>query len=474
MSRTALVWFSHDLRLADHAPLSEAIAKYDAVLPVFVWSPETYGAWAPGSAQRSWLHHSLTHLRERLSAIGLPLVVRAGDLVPELVRLAQESGASAVHWHAHFEPDLRARDQALVLALEAAGVQPKRFEGRLLHHPARVKTGSGGPYQVYTPFRKSLELSLEPPAPLPAPMVAHAPDRIPPSLPMDVLGLKPAIAWDAGFYPRWAPGEMEAHRQLDRFLQRALADYDERRNLPSVEGTSRLSPHLHWGEISPRQVWHAVKAHKDGHTHGADVFLSEVLWREFSYHLLYHFPHTPEAPLREKYAAFPWRDAPDDLSAWQRGQTGYPIVDAGMRELWHTGWMHNRVRMIVASFLCKHLLLPWQDGARWFWDTLLDADLANNTMGWQWSAGSGADAQPYFRIFNPVTQSEKFDASGAYIRTWVPELKAIPPKYIHAPWDAPAEIFRASGVRLGHTYPRPLVDHKAGRARALDALAQIS
>jgi deoxyribodipyrimidine photo-lyase len=286
------------------------------------------------------------------------------------------------------------------------------------------------------------------------------------------------VDWAAGLRAAWTPGEAGAKDALARFLLEALPDYAEARDRMGVAGTSRLSPHLHFGEVSPRQIWHAAAAlqwqgGKGGTARGAEKFVAEVGWREFAHHLLVHFPHTPDAPLRGEFARFPWREDPAARRAWQRGRTGYPVVDAAMRELWTTGWMHNRARMIVASFLVKDLLLPWQDGARWFWDTLVDADLASNTLGWQWTAGCGADAAPYFRVFNPVSQGTKFDGNGAYVRRWVPELARLPDGALHAPWDAsPAEL-RAAGVSLGRDYPACIVDHAEARERALAALASL-
>jgi deoxyribodipyrimidine photo-lyase len=330
---------------------------------------------------------------------------------------------------------------------------------------------------VFTPFWRHCISLPEPAEPLAAPPSITAPTCWPASLPLEELALLPRIDWAAGMRAAWTPGSAAALASFEHFLQRSFEDYPDARDRPDRSGTSRLSPHLHFGEIGPRQIWHGVRRFAQARgrhtTWRQSQFLTEVGWREFAHHLLYHFPHTPEKPLRGDFARFPWKSDKKGLHAWQRGQSGFPIVDAGMRQLWHTGWMHNRVRMIVGSFLVKDLLLPWNEGAAWFWDTLVDADLASNTLGWQWVSGCGADAAPYFRIFNPVTQATRFDPQGTYIRQWVPELARLTEQWIHRPWEAPAETLRAAGVRLGVDYPRPLVDHGVARERALEALATL-
>lgn len=347
------------------------------------------------------------------------------------------------------------------------------FNASLLFEPWEIENKSGKPYQVFTPFWKMCMSKGVPGELLPPPKDLPAPEEWPESLSTDELSLLPEIDWDKGIRETWTPGENGAQDRLRQFVSHGIEDYARGRDEPALETTSRLSPHLHFGEIGPRQIWHAIQHAGLGREQAADKFLSELGWREFSHHLLHHFPGTSEHALREEFRSFPWEHDDALFKAWQRGRTGYPFVDAGMRELWHTGWMHNRARMIVASFLTKDLLLPWQEGARWFWDTLVDADLANNTQGWQWTAGCGADAAPYFRIFNPVSQGEKFDAQGEYVRRWAPELAKLPDKYVHRPWDAPEEVLDEAEVVLGETYPKRIVDHSEARIRALDAYETV-
>jgi deoxyribodipyrimidine photo-lyase len=409
-------------------------------------------------------------LRER----GSRLVFARGESGAVLRALAAATGADAVYWNRRYEPAIRERDQRLKAAFGEAGVEAKSFNASLLFEPHTVQNKSGGPFQVFTPYWKHcLTLAVEPPVKLPSGPLA-APAKWPASLKLAELELLPRIPWDAGFGPAWTPGEAGALVRLGEFTGGGIASYADWRNLPFVDGTSTLSPHLHFGDIGPRQIWAAVQAlGRDSGVfpphRGAQVFLSEVGWREFAYHLLYHFPHTAEQPLRAEFANFPWRQDAKQLRAWQQGRTGYPIVDAGLRQL----WTHNRVRMIAASFLVKHLRISWQAGAAWFWDTLVDADLAANTLGWQWTAGCGADAAPYFRIFNPILQGLKFDPEGGYVRRWVPELAKLPNEYLFKPWAAPMDVLAEAGVTLGRTYPHPLVDHDAARAAALAALESI-
>jgi deoxyribodipyrimidine photo-lyase len=373
------------------------------------------------------------------------------------------------------DPAFVSRDERAVAALRANGLDARLFEDGVLFPPDSLKTSTGVPFRVFTPFWNRCLAQPPPAAPLPAPAKIPSPPRLPLSWPLQEFRLLPSVPWDAGIRGAWAAGEDQAAERLSRFLDDAVSAYPGDRDRPGVDGTSRLSPYLHFGCIGARQVWHAVHSRSavdaaPGVARGAEAFLRQLGWREFAHHLLFHFPETAHAPLRPEFASFPWREDPRALVAWQEGRSGYPLVDAGMRQLWATGWMHNRARMIAASFLVKDLLLPWRKGAAWFLDTLADADLANNTLGWQWVAGCGSDASPYHRVFNPVLQGVKFDPRGDYVRAWVPELAGVPDRWIHRPWEAPAHVLSDAGVTLGKTYPVPIVDHAAARLRALSAL----
>ncbi|MFZ4406240.1 MAG: cryptochrome/photolyase family protein [Paracraurococcus sp.] len=474
MPDPALLWFRQDLRLADNPALHAAADR--PVLPVYVLDDAAAGRWTPGAASRWWLHRSLAALGAALAARGTPLLLLRGRAEIVIPALAAAIGAREVFAGRLYQPWARERDRRIAEALEADGRRLRLATSSVLREPARVMSGMGRPYAVYTPFAKAVAALGEPDAPLPAPARLHPVAAPPAGETLDSLGLYPvpgAPDWAAEFPTLWTPGEAGAQTRLARFVAGPVAGYAAQRNDPGVEGTSGLSPHLHWGEVSPRQVWHAVRQAQPGELSRAWPFLSEILWREFSYHLLWHRPEMPDRELRDRFAGFPWQPDAALLRAWQRGRTGYPIVDAGMRQLWRHGWMHNRVRMIVASLLVKHLLQPWQDGAAWFWDTLVDADLASNSASWQWVAGSGSDAAPYFRVFNPVLQGEKFDPSGRYVRRFVPELARLPDKWIHRPWEAPPELLRGAGIALGRDYPRPVIDHADGRARALAAFASL-
>jgi deoxyribodipyrimidine photo-lyase len=473
---TTLVWFRQDLRIADNPALAAAGETGDAVVPVYLFAPAEEGVWAPGGASRWWLHHSLKCLGDDLARLGSRLVLRRGeDSLGMLADLARECGADRILWNRRYEPASIARDRRVKAELRERGLVTESFNGALLHEPWTVKTKAGGPFQVFTPFWRHCKAAGDPPEPLPPPAVLPAPQRWPSTAALADLDLLPRPDWAGGLHAAWTPGSASAHAALDGFLAGSLETYPTLRNQPGVRGTSRLSPHLHFGEIGPREIWHATRrfATADGPAGNwrDSAFLTEVGWREFAHHLLYHFPQTPEQPLRAGHTRIAWRHDPAALRRWSRGATGHPIVDAGMRELWHTGWMHNRVRMIAGSFLIKDLLINWTEGARWFWDTLVDADLASNTLGWQWVAGSGADAAPFFRIFNPTSQARKFDPDGTYIRRWVPELARLPAEWIHQPWAAPEALLRAAGVRLGEHYPERVVDHDGARRAALEAFA---
>ncbi len=468
---TTIVWFREDFRLADNPALLAAAAR-GVVLPVYLWDPEARGAWAPGGASRVWLHASLTALDKSLRALRSRLIVRTGPVEETLRSLAAESGATGVHWNRRYAPESVEQDKTVKAALSREGLRIESFKGALLFEPWEVHTKGGDPYKVFTPFWKTCRGRLDPGEPLPAPASLLSPETWPESEPINSLELLPTIPWDRGIRDHWMPGEQAARDRLHEFLDQSAIEYAQKRDEPALDGTSLLSPHLHFGEISPRTIWHETqRAHPRGN--GAETFLRELGWREFAHHVLFHFPQTASEPLRPEFRQFAWEENAAALRAWQRGGTGYPIVDAGMRQLWRIGWMHNRVRMIVASFLVKDLRVNWIEGARWFWDTLVDADLANNTMGWQWTAGCGADAAPYFRVFNPVLQGEKFDPEGAYVRQWVPELSTLPAKWIHRPWAAPADVLDKADITLGETYPLPMVDHAEARAAALAAFEKV-
>lgn len=469
---TTLLWFRQDLRLTDNSALLSAASR-GAVLPFYIL--DTTDPWAPGSASRWWLHHALQSLATQLQRLGGRLLLFRGDpklIIPQLVKATQADG---VMWNRCYEPHAIARDSAIKAALRQQGLKVETFAASLLFEPWEIQTQNETPYRVFTPYFKAcLNLQRQhKPVPAPAKLTCHP-----------YTGGEKLTDWHlVPTHPNWAknfdwnPTQQGAQLALQTFLVQAVADYTTARDFPARTGTSRLSPYLHFGQISPREIWHATDQAmvetQPGLINGGESFLREIIWREFCHHLLYYQPEMPEQPLQEPFARFPWRSDAEALLCWQRGRTGYPIVDAGMRQLWQTGWMHNRVRMIVSSFLVKDLLLPWQDGAAWFWDTLVDADLANNAAGWQWVAGCGADAAPYFRIFNPWLQSRKFDPMGAYIRRFVPELAGLPSDLIHEPSAASPDDLLAAGVELGNTYPWPMLDHKAAKERALAALEQI-
>lgn len=483
--KTVIVWFRRDLRLSDNPAFWQATQLSQAILPLYIHAPEEEKTWRPGAASLSWLHHSLSALKKELEEKGLRLIFRKGPSLKTLQNIVEESGASALYWNRCYEPALIQRDQLIQSHFKNKTLDVKSFKTKLLFEPWEIQNKQGKPFQVFTPFwNHCLGKIHEIEKVLPVPKEIIACSKKMESLDLNELKLLPSHPWDKNFYKiltptgtsfckdqNFTPGEKGAQLQLQRFLKN-ISPYKQQRDFPASTGTSKLSPHLHFGEISPKQILFALFKNEGKalpqkintqNESSAESFLRELGWREFAHHLLYHFPDTPEKPLRKEFEKFPWQTNQKFMKAWQQGLTGYPIVDAGMRELWKTGWMHNRVRMIVASFLVKDLLLSWQEGARWFWDTLLDADLANNTLGWQWSAGCGADAAPYFRIFNPVLQGEKFDPEGKYIRKWIPELEKVPNEFIHQPWKS----------KIKTNYPSPLVDHNIARQQALSALAKI-
>ncbi|MCC5875916.1 MAG: deoxyribodipyrimidine photo-lyase [Candidatus Sumerlaeia bacterium] len=472
-------WIRRDARLADNAALYEAIKAGYQVIPLYIHAPGEEAPWEPGAAARWWQHFSLHHLKERLEDHGSRLVIRRGESLETLRRVIGETGAAGVHWNRLYEPAIVKRDTEIKRSLREEGYIARSFSGALLHEPTNITNKSGKPFQVYTPFWKHLQSLDDPPRPLPEPSSIPTPGDLPSGLALDDLKLLPRIKWDGEMRKVWVPGEGGATQAFNGFLRERITLYNDERNRPDRNGVSRLSPFLHHGDLTPRQLWHGVRDAMDAIHNSRDSrascwsWLRQVAWREFSHHLLFHFPHTQNEPLRHEFSAFPWRKDDGALKAWQAGKTGYPIVDAGMRELWATGWMHNRVRMITASFLVKHLRIHWLEGARWFWDTLVDASLANNTMGWQWTSGCGADAAPYFRIFNPITQGEKFDETGDYTRHWIPEITLLPNRFLWKPWESSEDVLEKAGVRLGETYPYPIVDHFTERENALAGYEEV-
>lgn len=473
----SIVWFRQDLRLIDNPALVGASDNAE-VLPVYIYDTSTPENAKLGGASDWCLHHALQALD---SALDNKLLVLKGNPSKIIPTLMDELNIDSIHWNRMYEPWARERDSELKKLIKENGKIAKSYNGSLLWEPMDVLKKDGTPYKVFTPYyRKGCLSKSHPRYPLAKPTLSlingnDAADSFSVrALDIDSLNLLPEIPWDTEMSELWDISEVGAQNRLSRFLNDAIKDYDEDRNIPSIEGTSKLSPYFHFGIISPNQAWYSILDFFGGNTEnkGVDVYLSELGWREFSYYLLYHFPHIQTENFNTKFNKFPWRTDSKALQAWQSGKTGIPIVDAGMRELYRTGYMHNRVRMIVGSFLVKNLLIDWREGERWFWDCLLDADSASNTASWQWVAGSGADASPYFRIFNPILQGEKFDKQGEYVKYYCPELKALPAKYIHQPWNAPQDVLAQANVTLGNDYPAPIVDLKASRQRALDAFAE--
>ena len=460
MSPPVIMWFRQDLRTSHHAALNAAAAA-GPVICLYILDDETPGKWKMGGASRWWLHHSLQQLSKNLT-----LVLRRGRADAVLMEVIAETGATALYFTRDYAPWSQALEQRIKENCEQCGAHCHRFGGHLLHEPEAIRNATGQPYKVYTPFSKACLAAGDPKLPQATQEITPFQSAVKSDALSDWRLLPTHPNWAKDFETTWQPGEAGAKQSLSRFVENALAGYAQGRDRPDKPATSKLSAHLHWGEISPAQCWTEIRSavdHIGASDQGAEKFLKEILWREFCYNILFHWPTLPTEPFRPEFADFPFRQDEFALNKWRRGETGYPIVDAGMRQLWATGTMHNRVRMVVASFLTKHLLLSWQEGAAWFWDCLVDADIASNSANWQWVAGSGADAAPYFRIFNPVLQGMKFDPQGEYVRHWLPELRDIPIEFIHHPWDSP----------IPAQYPKPIVDHGFARDRALHALKTI-
>ncbi|PWY54248.1 deoxyribodipyrimidine photolyase [Legionella qingyii] len=466
---TAIVWFRQDLRCHDNPALYAACKNHREIIPLYILEDPCESI---GRSQGWWLHHSLSSLQKELKKHGLELCLRKGNALLILKKLMEHHAITEIYWNRCYEPASIARDKHIKKELTTLGIKVNSFNGSLLNEPWTIKNKNGEYFKVFTPFWKQCLKQIEIPNTL---IVDKWPDS--PEINSDNIfnwNLLPKNPdWAKEFHAFWEPGELGALKKLDLFIQHHLQNYKKYRDEPSKTGTSRLSPHLHFGEISPWQVWRAIdqaQFQQDFDLGSVERFLAELGWREFSYHLLYHAPSLPHDNFRPEFDAFLWQNDNEQLKLWQKGLTGFPIIDAGMRELWRTGYMHNRVRMIVASFLVKDLLIDWREGAKWFWYTLLDADLANNSASWQWVAGSGADAAPYFRIFNPILQGEKFDPQGQYVKTWVPELAQVSSKWVHKPWEAPQNELL---ITLGKDYPFPIVDHNLARKRALQLYQEI-
>lgn len=467
-----IVWFREDLRLTDNPALHAALSSGRPLVCVYIHDEETSGLRLLGGASKWWLDKSLQSLGKDIEAAGGHLTLKSGKSETVLQKLIEETGAESIVWNRRYDKPERDLDAQIKQSLKDAGVSVTSYNARLLNEPWTIETKTGGYYKVFTPYWKSMRASYTAPKSLGTAKSLDGPKLDSENL--EDWGLHPANPdWSTGFDGNWHPGEAGATQRLQSFLDNPVNSYADDRNRPDLEdGTTGLSPHLRFGEIGPAQIWRAAMSGMSAgqiNDNQGYKFLSEIVWREFSYVLLYHNPDMASENYNDDFKHMPWRSSDADYGKWCNGQTGYPMVDAGMRQLWQTGWMHNRVRMIVASFLTKHLLLEWQKGEDWFWDTLLDADPAANAASWQWTAGSGADAAPYFRVFNPITQGPKFDETGAYVRKYCPELAKLPDKYLHSPWEAPDNVLKNAGVKLGKTYPHPMVEHKTGRERALEA-----
>ena len=472
----AIVWIRRDFRFDDNPALYFACERHEQVVVSYIHNPGAEAPWAPGEASNWWLHHTIIEFSKAINRYGNKLILRCGDSLELLLELCKETGAQSVYWNRLYEPQIVHRDRKIKAALGENGIEAKSFNGALIKEPWQVSKDDGYFYRVYTPFSRryfqaDLGISCNPePQNIPPPSVVPKGEHV------EQLSLLSSVRWCQGLERYWQPGYIQAKNRFADFIDQSIYGYPTARDIPSEEGVSRLSPHLHFGEISPRMMWEAIQAIGSfgGNEELVNPYLKQLVWRDFAHHLLFHLPHTPDQPFREAFTAFPWKQDDSLFAAWKKGKTGIPLIDAGMRELWQTGWMHNRVRMLVASFLTKNGLIHWRDGAKWFWDTLLDASLANNTMGWQWTAGCGVDAAPYFRIFNPVRQGERFDPKGDYVRRWVPEIAALPDKYIHQPWKTPNTILKTANIALGTHYPWPVLDLSKTRSIALSEYKGLS
>jgi len=463
IKNVSIIWFRQDLRLR-HNPALTAACKAANVLPIYILDDENAGKYRMGGASRWWLHHSLNALD---SSLGNALNVYYGDAATVISDLCQRFTVDAVYWNRCYEPNHIAQSKCIKQQLSSQGIKAHSINGSLLNEPWSVLKKDGNPYKVFTPYHREASKIDRPITLLPAPVLPRLLTSDPHSNSLEALSLLPITSWDAGFYECWTPGEAGALSALNTFLYNGINDYKDGRDKPALKAISRLSAHLHFGDISPQQIINALLAIADDQN--CEHFKREIRWREFSYYLLFHFPNLPDTNLKAKFDYFPWENNAAWLMKWQQGLTGYPLVDAGMRELWQTGHMHNRVRMVTASFLIKNLLIDWRLGARWFWDCLVDADLASNSASWQWVAGCGTDASPYFRVFNPIIQGEKFDPQGDYTKRYLPELQELPDKYLFRPWEAPPEVLKKANITLGQTYPLPMVDIKQSRQKALES-----
>lgn len=471
-----IMWFRRDLRLHDNPALWEATLQ-GVVFPIFIWSKEEEFEYYNNSASTSWLHHSLTALKDNLAAEGLTLTIRTGDTFDELNTFAKETNADALFFNERYERTIRDRDKRIASLFANGILEVKTFNGHLLFPPNLILNKKNEPYKVFTSFwKRTMHETIASPLPIPLDMKGSKLNY--PTVSVDALGLVPSNHWDDKLMRQWNPGEKNGILHWSSFLDFEPDQYLQERDFPAHKATSSLSPYLASGDLSIRAIWHSANTLGESSEsvtlhESLQALKRQLIWREFAYHLLIHHPKMDSIPLRDPFLQFPWRDSKDDLNTWKKGMTGYPLVDAGMRELWETGVIHNRVRMVVASFLVKHLLIEWKEGHDWFKETLIDLDVAINAMGWQWVTGCGIDSAPYFRIFNPILQSEKFDPKGDYLRKWIPELAALPNKFIHKPWEAPVELLQEAGIDLGTTYPKPMIDHSFARQRALHAFSTI-